>query len=315
MNTLNKLNGLSIVVPVCERTELTIELYQEYKEECEKLADVTEFIYVISADEKGLVDRLKATAEQDNKLCVVVLNRNYGEATAIQAGVHKAAHPYILTLPPYKQVATEELHRLVENIEGVDIALGKRSPRLDGGANKLQNRVFKYFVGKLSEQNFEDLGCGVRLVRRQVFEETTVYGDQWRFFPLLTFQRGFRSVEVPLTQAQEDAHSRVYNPGLYIRRLLDLITIVFLTKFNKKPLRFFGLIGTSSIVIGLLGLIYLAFERLVLEVPLADRPLLVLFSLFFVLGCQLMAIGLVGETFIFSNAKSNPEYRVREIVE
>jgi hypothetical protein len=142
-----------------------------------------------------------------------------------------------------------------------------------------------------------------------------MYGDQWRFLPLLAYRIGFHSIEVELTQASEDSHSRVYSPGLYLRRFLDLLTIIFLTKFNKKPLRFFGLMGSSAILAGMAGLIYLAFERLVLDVGVSDRPLFVLFTLFLVLGFQLIAIGLVGETVIFTHSKENKEYKIKEIIQ
>ena len=167
---------------------------------------------------------------------------------------------------------------------------------------------------KLSGLKFDDVGCGVRLIKAEVLKEVFMYGDQWRFLPLLSYQLGYHSTEVELTQAGEDTHKRFYSPGVYLRRLLDLLTIIFLTKFNKKPLRFFGLIGSSSILMGIFGLLYLSFEKLILDVAMADRPALVLFSLFIVLGCQLIAIGLVGETVIFTHSKELKEYRIKEII-
>ena len=116
-----------------------------------------------------------------------------------------------------------------------------------------------------------------------------------------------------MKQAEENAARKSPPPGLYLRRILDLITIVFLTKFNKKPLRFFGILGSSSIVVGFFGLLYLSYERLFLSVDMADRPLLVLFSIFFVLGIQLIGIGLLGETIIFTHAGERKEYRIKTI--
>lgn len=313
----NKLTGkkLSVIVPVCERVDATAELYNEYKEHCSKLCDDVEYIFVVSTDHPTIAGELRRIADTDSDLSLIILNRNYGEATAVQAGFNHSSGDYILTLPPYKQVDSSELYKLFEQIGDYDIALGKRWPRRDGSTNQFQTRAFNALLNKFSGQHFSDIGCGVRLIKAEVLEETYVYGDQWRFFPLLAYQLGFHSVEVEITQASEDTHSRVYNPGIYLRRLLDLLTIVFLTKFNKKPLRFFGLIGSSTIIAGTLGLFYLAFERLVLGIGVADRPLLVLFSLFFVLGCQLIAIGLVGETVIFTHAKDNKEYKIKEIIE
>jgi glycosyltransferase involved in cell wall biosynthesis len=305
---------LSVIIPVCERTDATASLFSEYHEQCSKLSPAVEYIYVVTINHPDVITELRSIKLENDDLTLIVLNRNYGEATAIQAGYNQATGDYILTLPPYKQVKSEEFSKLVKEIGEHDIALGRRWPRHDGKTNQIQTRLFNFLLEKFSGQKFSDIGCSVRLIKTEALKETYMYGDQWRFFPLLAYQLGFHSVEVNLTQAKDDSYSRVYNPGTYLRRLLDLLTIIFLTKFNKKPLRFFGLLGSSSIIASVAGLLYLAFDRLVFDVAISDRPLLVLFSLFFVLGAQLIAIGLVGETVIFTHAKDNKEYKIKEIV-
>ncbi len=305
---------LSVIVPVCERTDDTVSLYSEYKNCLSELVADLEFIYVISNDFPEVARQLRECSDSEPDLTLLILSRNYGEATAIQAGAERASGEMVLILPCYKQVVTSELKKLFSEIGEYDLALGKRWPRLDGKANQLQTRLFRYLLKKFSGQEYSDVGCGVRLIKTAALREIHMYGDQMRFMPLLAHQIGYRSVEVELAQATEDSHSRFYGPGLYIRRFLDLLTIVFLTKFNKKPLRFFGLIGTASIFVGTIGLVYLAYARLFMGMEVSTRPLLVMFSLFFVLGAQLIAIGLVGETIIFTHAKDIKEYRIKEIV-
>jgi len=314
MNNTSQIKKLSVIVPVCERINETISLFHEYKEECDKLADSVEYIYIASTDSNDIHKDLTLLQESENNLKVILLNRSYGEATAVQAGFDHCSGDYILTLPPYKQVRTEELSKLIDQIGDYDIAIAKRWPRLDSKSNQYQTKIFKFLLQKFSGQKYDDIGCGVRLIKAEVLKEVSMYGDQWRFMPLLGYQLGYHSTEVELTQAGEDTHKRFYNVGVYLRRLLDLLTIVFLTKFNKKPLRFFGLVGSSSIVVSLIGLAYLTFEKIAFDVGMSDRPALVLFSLFLVLGCQLIAIGLVGETVIFTHAKNNKEYRIKEII-
>jgi len=305
---------LSVIVPACERTDETGMLFAEYKAYCDQLSNDIEYIYVVSAERTELTAELKEIQAQNSDMKLIILNRNYGEATAIQAGFSHATGDYILTLPPYKQVKTDELSKLFENIGDFDIALAKRWPRLDSKSNQYQTRIFNKTLQKLSGQKYDDIGCGVRLIKSEVLKEVFMYGDQWRFLPLLSYQIGYHSTEIELTQAGEDSHKRFYSPGVYLRRLLDLLTIIFLTKFNKKPLRFFGLIGSSSIFISIIGLLYLTFEKLVLDIGMSDRPALVLYSLFLVLGCQLIAIGLVGETVIFTHSKDLKEYRIKKII-
>jgi hypothetical protein len=190
-----------------------------------------------------------------------------------------------------------------------------RHPRRDSGINRLQAKVFHSIFNSVTGDDFHDLGCGARAFWRQVAEEVPVYGDQHRFFPVLASRRGFRIEEVQVEQSPKEARVRLYRPGIYLRRLLDILTVFFLAKFTKKPLRFFGLIGSSTFVIGGGILFYLAIERIFWNVALADRPLLLLSSLLVVLGVQIFAIGLIGELIIFTHAKDMKEYTIEEIAE
>ena len=131
---------------------------------------------------------------------------------------------------------------------------------------------------------------------------------------MLASQLGFNVMQLDLPQSVADTRCRTYSFRTYLSRLLDILTVGFLTRFHQKPLRFFGTGGAISTFTGLVGLGYIGIERVFFNVAAADRPLLVLFSLFLVLGIQLVAIGLVGETIIFTSAKNNKEYRIRKII-
>ncbi|MFQ5467845.1 MAG: hypothetical protein ACE5DS_06880, partial [Kiloniellaceae bacterium] len=141
------------------------------------------------------------------------------------------------------------------------------------------------------------------------------YGDQHRFLPLLAERHGFRVRELDVAQAVEDTSRRIYPLGVYVRRLLDILTIVFIVKFTRKPLRFFGLIGSATLFLGLVGILFLVFERLVMHVALADRPALVLAVMTIVLGFQMIAVGLIGELIIFTRAKDVKDYTIDRIIE
>ncbi len=315
MSTKQLQASLSVIIPACVRAGSTVAMYKEYKDFLSTFVSNLQFIIVVSIRTQKLIGaELEQMSENDPNLSLLVMSRDFGEATAIKAGSSQATGEFILILPPYKQVDTTAIPKLFDFVDDYDIVLAKRWPRVDSQSNQVQSKLFNYLLRKFSKQSYSDIGCSVRLMRATVMQELNIYGDQNRFMPLFAHEIGFRCKEVEIPQAIMDSKTRIHNPGTYTRRLLDLLTVVFLTKFNKKPLRFFGLIGSASILTGMLGLFYLAFERLVLSVPLADRPLLVLFSLFFVLGLQLLAIGLVGEIVVFTHAGKNKEYRIREVI-
>lgn len=306
---------ISVIVPVSERFDDVRALYEDYKKGLSGCADKTcEFIYVIDGDYPDVVESLKALQQEGEPITIVKLAKWFGEATALTAGFNQSRGEILMTLPAYYQVEAEDLLKLLFALKHCDMAIGRRWPRIDARINQLQSRLFHALLNFLADSSFHDLGCGARALRRRIIEEVPIYGDQHRFFPLLAARSGFRIEEVPLRQSRRDPHRRIYRPGVYLRRLLDVLTVFFLVKFTKKPLRFFGLIGSATFAVGALLMLFIVVERLSTGVPLAERPALLLSSLLVVLGAQLFALGLLGELIIFTHAGQIKEYTIEEII-
>ena len=305
---------LSVIVPISERHDDVITLYKEYKTAIESYTKDYEFVYVLDGNFPKAQELLKTLYHNGEPIKILKLSKWFGEATALTAGFGKSRGKKILTLPAYYQIEPSKINKILNALSEADMVIAWRWPRKDSAFNRIQNKVFHSILNSMIEDNYHDLGCGVRAFWRRVADEVPVYGDQHRFLPVLASKRGFRILEIQVEQSQHDTRMRLYRPGVYLRRLLDILTVFFLTKFTKKPLRFFGLIGTGTFALGGLFLIYLIFERIFLGAPLADRPLLLLSSLLVVLGVQIFSIGLIGELIIFTHAKSIKEYTIEEIV-
>jgi len=152
------------------------------------------------------------------------------------------------------------------------------------------------------------------LFKREVLEETGLYGDLHRFLPILASRQGFKVREIDIPQSGLERRIRTYPLGIYLRRVIDLLTVFFLIKFTRKPLRFFGLTGTAVLMMGLAITCYLVVMRLFFDVSLSERPLFLAGILFVVLGLQIFALGLIGEIIIFTHVKDIKEYKVEEIL-
>ena len=148
-----------------------------------------------------------------------------------------------------------------------------------------------------------------------VIEEIDIYGEHHRLLPVIASHRGFKVKEVVISQSKENTLPRLRLPRIYIGRILDIITVLFLAKFTKKPLRFFGGVGAVLFTTGAIAMLYVIYERLFLGVALAERPALLLSVLILVLGFQLVVMGLIGELIIFTHAKENKEYTIEKIIE
>jgi len=311
----DSVESVSVIVPIVERHDDIREIHREYAEILSGMHLDLEMIYVI--DGGGYLrayQELKRLKEEGDELTIVRHSQSFGEAAAIMTGFHHARGDLILILPAYHQVEPDQIVKLFDKIAGYDFVAARRWPRIDSLLNQYQTRVFHRFLRSLTRNSFQDLGCGVRLVKRRVLEEMSLYGDLHRFLPILAGRYGFTGVEVDLAQSERERRVRTYSPGVYLRRMIDLMTIFFLVKFTKKPLRFFGLTGFAVMGAGTLITGYLVISRLAFASPLSDRPLFLLGILLLVLGVQIFGIGLVGEIVIFTHAQDLKEYHVEEVI-
>jgi glycosyltransferase involved in cell wall biosynthesis len=306
---------LSVVVPIAERHDDLEELYRVYSSELERLGCSFEFVFVVDGKFKEAFKTLTTLKEKNPSIRIIRFERSFGEAVALSAGFDHSNGKRILTLSPYFQVEPEEVGKLIEALGQSDLAISRRHPRTDSWINRVQSALFHWITGRLTGVRYHDITCGLRAMSREVASDLNLYGDLHRFIPIMAHKQGFKVAEIPVRQHPMNRAARVHKPGVYLRRLLDIMTVFFLSKFTKKPLRFFGLIGSAVFISGSLVTGYLGIVRLFGSEGIADRPLLLLGVLLMVLGVQLLSIGLIGEIIIFAHARQIKDYRVQEILE
>ena len=306
---------VSVVIPVGRRQAKVADLYAEYRAGLELLGRPYEIIYVLDGAHRETADGLQALQRRGEEIAVISLTRPFGEATALMAGFERAKGSIVVTLPAYHQIVGSEIAKLVAGLDSADMVVGRRWPRAGGRLDKLRRTAFHAVVGKVTSSEFRDLGCGARALKRRVIEEITLYGDQHRFLALLADRQGFRVVEVDVRQSPNDRNERGYPAREYAHRALDILTVLFLVRFTKKPLRFFGMLGVLTFALGAALIAYMVVERLFFGQALANRPALLLSSLLAVLGLQLFALGLLGELIIFTHGRAIREYQVEKVIE
>lgn len=291
-----------------------LALYADYKAGLEALGLTYEVVVVLDGPRPELAADIQRLLASRDRVSVISLTKRFGEATALVAGFQRASGRIILTLPAYYQVRGNEIPKLVRALGVADLAVGRRWPRAGSRFEALRRDAFHRMLASITGQRFHDLGCSVRAMKRRVLEEINLYGDQHRFLPVLASRIGFKVLEVELHQSPLDRYDGGYPAREYIRRALDICTVFFLVRFTKKPLRFFGMVGVSTFLVGAALVTWLVIDRLVFRQPLADRPALLLSSLLVVLGMQLFALGLLGELIIFTHARDIKDYQIEEVV-
>ncbi|TVP45069.1 MAG: hypothetical protein EA350_10195 [Gemmatimonadales bacterium] len=307
--------AVSVLVPVTERPEPLAELYAEFSAPLRDAGLTFEFLFIAEPhylDRLAPLERLQAEGEP---IRILRMGLAGGDTALLRVGAERASHDVLLTLPAYYRIEADALLAVLRPVveDNAAMSIARRWPRRDSVLNRLQNRVFHGLVSAVGGgRQIHDVACGVRAIRRDAFEVLPMYGDFHRFLPLLALRAGFEVVEVDAAQHRGDWQPRIYAPGIYVRRVLDVFGLLFLMRFTEKPLRFFGLLGTGSFLAGAIILVVLAVQRIQGQ-ALADRPMLLLGALLVVMGIQAFAIGLVGEIIVHVNAPTGREKRVREI--
>lgn len=315
MPTQPEIKLLTAIIPVGARYSDARALYTEYQSALASLPIPYEILFVLDGPRAKFAGQLEELLGAGEQFTVIRLTRSFGDSAALMAGVERAAGDAIITLPAYQQIEAMDIRKLVAGLDAADVAVAMRTPRAAGLFDRLRRSTFHRFVRSLTGLSFNDLGCGARALRRRVFDELDLYGDQHRFLPVIADRLGFRVTEVAVRQSAHDKHDRVYRPREYVRYAIDLFSIFFLVRFTKRPLRFFGMLGATTLSVGAAVIAYLCVERLIFDVELADRPALLLATLLVVLGMQIFALGLLGELIIFTHARDLKDYRVDEVIE
>lgn len=301
---------VSVIVPVTERPEPLDEIYEQYSRAIAASGRSYEFLFVVEPYRHSTLEALRPLAEAGEPIRVIESGHAVGESTLLKLGASRVNGRVLVVLPAYHRVVPAAIPALVRRVEqGADLANARRWPRRDSWLNRLQTRVLHGLVSRLARDRLRDVGSGVRAVRPEVLRDMPLYGDFFRFLPVLALRDGYSVVEVDAEQHPKDATLRIYSPGTYLRRVIDVLGLFFLSRFTYKPLRFFGLIGSLLSGVGGVILIVMFIQRLGGQ-GLANRPLLLLAVLLFTLGVQAVALGLIGEIIVHFNAPRRRPYRV-----
>jgi hypothetical protein len=300
-----------VIVPVVDGQGSPEALYRDLAPASAAQGSEFEVIFAIQSGRRDVLERLRSVRSTQDRIRIVQIEHAASEATLIEVGAAHASYPVIAIVPSYRPITTEGFRRLLRALreEGVDLVTAERHPRGDPILNRIQTRLLRGLLRHTVWVRFRDVGSGVRVLRREVLDEIPLYAEYARFLPVLAVRAGFRVAEVKVPQHPDDRRLRLHAPGTYLRRIVDLIGLAFLVRFTRKPLRFFGFVGAALAAAGAVTLLGIAGQRFGGQ-PLADRPLLLLGVLFFVLGTQSIGLGLIGELIVHFNASRTRGYRL-----
>ncbi|GBD94298.1 undecaprenyl-phosphate 4-deoxy-4-formamido-L-arabinose transferase [bacterium BMS3Abin05] len=311
MNTSQDMKlELSVVIPLYNEKESLPELYRQLTDALEKAQLTYELIFVDDGSRDGSSEVLEELAQKDSRLRVIQFQKNYGKSAALSVAFEAAEGEVVATLDADLQDDPYEIPQLIRKLEeGYDLVSGWKKKRRDPLSKKLPSKIFNRVTSLLSGVHIHDINCGLKVYRRFVVKTLHPYGELHRFLPVLAHLNGFTVGEKEVVHHPRKHGRSKFGASRFTAGFFDLMTVMFLSKYLKKPLHLFGILGVLSFIGGLGILIYLTILRLSGH-WIGNRPILFLGILLMILGVQFVSIGLLGE-MVTASQNSSEEYVVR----
>lgn len=311
--------SVSVIVPVFNEQASLPQLVDELMAGVGAVAGSLQILMIDDGSTDNSWNVILHLSETFSSVAGIRLRRNFGKAAALTAGMLEATGELILMLDADLQDDPAEFQTMLGKLnEGYDVVNGWKQRRLDPWHKVYPSKVFNWLVGAMTGVRLHDHNCGLKLFRSSVAAEIRIYGELHRFIPVLADARGFRVAEVPVHhRPRQHGHSK-YGVRRFLRGLLDLFTVKFLTSFSRRPLHALGGIGMTLFLLGLAGLSYLSSLWILMRagaLPLeaiGNRPLLAYSIAAILLGGQALSLGLLAELLVASTEKPGDDFSVRE---
>ncbi|MGA7304478.1 MAG: glycosyltransferase family 2 protein [Rhodothermales bacterium] len=304
---------ISVLVPVFNEVESLGELSQEIEAACRAGGYSFEVLFVDDGSSDGSWEEIERLHSEDERFRGIRFRRNYGKSAAIAVGFEEVRGTYVVTMDADLQDDPAEIPGLIAYLEdGYDLVSGWKKTRKDPFIKTVTSRFFNFTTRVVSGIPLHDFNCGLKAYQGTVVRRLKVYGEMHRYLPVLAKWEGFTHIaEKPVNHRRRKYGYTKFGLERFIRGFLDLISVVFLTRFAIRPMHFFGTLGTLSFLGGFGINLYLTIEWLGGQ-PIGRRPLLFLGMLLIILGVQLFSTGLLGERIIRPRMENSVRYEILE---
>lgn len=304
-----------MLIPLYNEVESLQELHEEITGVIDSLGRSAELLYIDDGSTDGSFDLLKELHAQRPGVRVFQFRKNYGKSAALAKGFQEARGDFIITMDADLQDDPKEIPALIAKLEeGYDLVSGWKKNRFDPFVKRTTSKMFNRVTCLLTGLKINDINCGLKAYRREVTEAISVYGQLHRFLPVLAQWEGFRITEIVVHHHARKYGVSKFGFSRFTAGFFDLITVLFITRYTRRPLHLFGFAGLLSFLFGSAISIYLAIERLFFNKFLSNRPLIWLGILAIIVGVQFVSIGLLGE-MITESRKGQVDYATRNVLE
>jgi glycosyltransferase involved in cell wall biosynthesis len=306
---------VSVVVPVYNERPTLGSLFDQCRAALDPLGIRWELIFVDDGSNDGSFEEIAALQARDPRARGLRLRTNMGKAAALAVGFRAARGERLVTMDGDLQDDPAEVPRMLATLDGgADLVCGWKVDRQDSLSRVVASRLFNGLSRWVSGVELHDVNCGLKAFRREVTTSVPLYGELHRFIPLLAAGQGFRVTEQAVAHRPRAFGRSRYGWSRALRGAMDMITVICLTRYNRRPAHFFSLPGAALIMVGSVLCGYVAALRIVYGNIQSRHPLLIFAVLLVVVGVQLFTTGLVGEMLVDAGRRVDDDYhRARKI--
>lgn len=309
---------VSVVIPIYNELDNIPLLHAELREHLDPLAREYELLFVDDGSTDGSYERLVELAAEDARVKIVRFRRNFGQTAAMHAGLQHAVGEAVVTIDGDLQNDPADIPRMLAKLdEGYDLVHGWRKDRQDRWLDrKLPSMIANWLISRTTGFEIHDLGCTLKVIRREIAQELELYGEMHRFIPILAHQRGARCVEIETNHRPRQFGETKYGISRTTRVVLDLMTVKYMLDYFSSPMKLFGGIGLWCGAVSLLAAVAVVAMRVLGGFDMTGNPLLLLSAISFLAGLQFLSLGLLGEVAArtYYSAPHKESYAVRELV-
>jgi len=308
--------NISVVIPLLNEQESLAELYDWIVGVMQSNAYSYEILFIDDGSTDGSWDTINTLSKRDANVKGIQFLKNYGKSQALHAGFKQATGNVIITMDADLQDSPEEIPELYEMItkENFDLVSGWKKKRYDAVLTKnLPSKLFNAAARSTSGVKLNDFNCGLKAYKKIVVKNIDVHGEMHRYIPVLAKNAGFTKIGEKVVQHQARKYGTTkFGASRFVNGFLDLITIWFMSRFGKRPMHFFGLVGTLLFIIGFSLALYLGIDKLFIEKQgrlIAQRPEFYIALTAMILGTQFFLVGFLGEIML-TNTKDKERYKI-----
>ena len=295
---------ISFVIAAKDEEKSIVLLYEEIIGQIRKLQKSYEIIFVDDGSTDKTFEIANRLHKKDKNVKIIRHRGNFGKSIALQNGFDASRGDIVITMDADLQDNPKEIPNFIQKIsEGYDLVSGWKKKRVDPISKTIPSRLGNWLTRKLTGVKIHDLNCGFKAYKRRVITGIKLYGELYKFIPVLVQHQNFKVAEIVVSHRPRRYGKSKFGTERYIKGLLDLITVVFLTGYIRRPGHFFGFWGLVSFFIGFLIGLYITYLRIATGTIQYRQPLLFLGMLLMIIGVQLISTGLVAEMIVSLSQK------------